>query len=81
MSKVARVVAEERLNHWERAELERTGRVALTERERVVIKWRRDGLTLWDIGDELGISRERVRQVLWHANWKRTIWPDLSISL
>lgn len=43
------------------------GRLNPTARLRLILRLRREGLTLAAIGDRIGLSRERVRQLEWRA--------------
>jgi len=53
--------------------------VSLTDRERHVLELREEGLTLAAIGERLGITRERVRQLELSAKRKTLPYTELPI--
>lgn len=44
--------------------------VELTEKEKIVLELRSKGLTLEQIGKQINVTRERVRQIEWKAKKK-----------
>jgi len=53
----------------------------LTQREKVILSYRKKGLSLQEIGDKFGITRERIRQIEEKAKRKLEYQAEIMANL